>query len=211
MNRVLELAILGLLMDRDHHGYEIRTHLKDRLSFGGNASFGSIYPAIARLEREGLIEVAAAPETRLGSFSTGSLSGERAALRSTRQASGLGRRGRKTYRITELGRAQFAERLSDPATLDDARSFSLRMALFRFLTPNARVTLLEHRRANLVARLREIRSNAANAELDTYARSVMEHGAKAVELDLAWIDECLATERSTAVPQTNQTIAQEAK
>ena len=101
--------------------------------------------------------------------------------------------------------------MSDPATLDDARGFSLRMALFRFLTPNARVTLLEHRRANLVARLREIRSNAANAELDTYARSVMEHGAKAVELDLAWIDECLATERTIAVPQNNQTIAQEAK
>ncbi len=210
VERVLELAILGLLMDREHHGYEIRTHLKDRLGIGGNASFGSIYPAIARLEREGLIEVAAA-EARLGSFSTGSLSGERAALRGTRNSSSLGRRGRKSYRITELGRQQFGERLSDPATLDDARSFSLRMALFRFLTPNARVTLLEHRRANLVARLREIRANAANAELDSYARSVMEHAAKAVELDLAWIDDCLTTERSTAVPQNNQTIAQEAK
>jgi DNA-binding PadR family transcriptional regulator len=211
MERVLELAILGLLMDREHHGYEIRTHLKDRLGIGGNASFGSIYPAIARLEREGLIEVAAtATEPRLGSFSTGSLSGERAALRGTRNSTGLGRRGRKSYRITELGRQQFGERLSDPATLDDARSFSLRMALFRFLTPNARVTLLEHRRANLVARLREIRANAANAELDSYARSVMEHAAKAVELDLAWIDDCLTTERSTAVPQNNQNLAQEA-
>jgi len=211
VTNVLELAILGLLMDREHHGYEIRTHLKDRLGIGGNASFGSIYPAIGRLEREGLIEEVVTTEPRLGSFSTGSLSGERAALRGTRSATGLGRRGRKSYRMTEIGRQQFAERLSDPATLDDARSFSLRMALFRFLTPNARVMLLEHRRANLVARLREIRANAANAELDSYARSVMEHAAKAVELDLAWIDDCLTTERSTAVPQNNQIIAQEAK
>jgi len=209
---VLELAILGLLMDRDHHGYEIRTHLKDRLGLAGNASFGSIYPAINRLEREGLIEASTPAETRLGAFSTGSLSGERAALRGARPAASLGRRGRKVYRITELGRAQFAERLSDPATLDDARSFSLRTALFRFLTPNVRVMLLEHRRANLVARLREVHANAANAELDSYARSVMDHAARAVELDLAWIDDLLTTERNTASSVTNPTtLAQEAK
>jgi len=75
VTHVLELAILGLLMDREHHGYEIRTHLKDRLGIGGNASFGSIYPAIGRLEREGLIEEVVTTEPRLGSFSTGSLSG----------------------------------------------------------------------------------------------------------------------------------------
>ena len=31
MIRVLDIAILGLLMDRDHHGYEIRTQLRERL------------------------------------------------------------------------------------------------------------------------------------------------------------------------------------
>ena len=42
-------------MDRDHHGYEIRTQLRERLA-QANASFGSIYPALARLERQGLVE-----------------------------------------------------------------------------------------------------------------------------------------------------------
>ena len=209
MFRMLELAILGLLMDRDHHGYEIRTHLKERLGLAGSTSFGSIYPAINRLEREGLIE-AVASEGRLGAFSTGSLSGERASLRSSRPSGGLGRRGRKSYRITDEGRKEFAERLADPATIEDARSFSLRLALFRFCTPTVRVLLLESRRVSLMTRLREIRGDASNNELDTYARSVMDHAAKAVELDLAWIEEILAQEKSAGTSSASN-IATEAK
>lgn len=209
MVRMLELAILGLLMDRDHHGYEIRTHLKARLGLAGSTSFGSIYPAINRLEREGLIE-AVPGEARLGAFSTGSLSGERASLRSNRTSAGLGRRGRKSYRITDLGRREFAERLADPATIEDSRSFSLRLALFRFCTPTVRVLLLESRRYNLMSRLREIRGDASNVELDTYARSVMEHAARAVELDLAWIEEILAQEKSAGTSSATN-IATEAK
>jgi len=53
---VLDIAILGLLMDRDHHGYEIRSRLRDRLGVWANVSFGSIYPALARLERHGFVE-----------------------------------------------------------------------------------------------------------------------------------------------------------
>ena len=206
---MLELAILGLLMDRDHHGYEIRTHLRDRLGLTGSTSFGSIYPAISRLEREGLIE-AVAGESRLGAFSSGSLSGEKASMRSARSSAGIGRRGRKSYRITDAGRQDFEVRLADPATIEDARSFSLRLALFKFCTPNVRVLLLESRRANLMTRLREIRGSAANAELDTYARSVMEHAAKAVELDLAWIDEILAQEKNVGNSSAHN-IATEAK
>jgi len=107
MLRVLDIAILGLLMDRDHHGYEIRTQLRDRLGVSANVSFGSIYPALARLERHDCVEAVATHEPRISPLSTGSLSGERASLRSLRTSQGLGRRGRKVYRITERGREEF--------------------------------------------------------------------------------------------------------
>lgn len=206
MSGVLDIAILGLLMDRDHHGYEIRTQLRDRLGVWANVSFGSIYPALARLERHASVEVVAPTESRLGSLSTGSLSGERASLRSLRATPGIGRRGRKVYRITEIGRREFVELLANPATLDDGKNFSLRMALAKYLTPNLRVGLLERRRADLIERLAEVRTGAHNELLDTYARSVMEHAARGVELDLAWIDNLLSTERSN-----QQTFAREAK
>ena len=206
MGRVLDIAILGLLMDRDHHGYEIRSQLRDRLGVWANVSFGSIYPALARLERDGCVAAVTASEPRLGSLSTGSLSGERASLRSLRTAPGIGRRGRKVYRITDRGREEFVTLLANPATLDDGKNFSLRMALAKYLTPSLRVGLLERRRADLVERLAEVRAGADNEQLDQYARSVMDHAARGAELDLAWIDNLLSSERSN-----QQTFAQEVK
>lgn len=203
---MLDIAILGLLMDRDHHGYEIRTQLRDRLGLWANVSFGSIYPALARLERHGLVEAAAPPAPRAAALSTGSLAGERASLRSLRATAGLGRRGRKVYRITERGRQEFMALLADPSTVDDGRTFSLRVALARYLTPALRVRLLERRRQDLLERLTEVREGAANPDLDPYARSVMDHAAHSVELDLEWIDDLLSTERSDS-----ETFAREAK
>ncbi len=197
---MLDLAILGLLMERDHHGYEIRAQLRDRLGLWANVSFGSIYPALARLERDGFVEAVSAPIPTLGSMSTGSLAGERASLRSMRTSPGMGRKGRKVYRITSKGREEFARLLADPATMDDSRSFTLRMALAQYLTPSVRVGLLEQRRGNLSQRLFEVRQHAQNEQLDTYARSVMEHGAQTVELEIAWIDSLLTTERSNQQP-----------
>jgi len=204
--RVLDIAVLGLLMERDHHGYEIRSQLRDRLGIWANVSFGSIYPALARLERHGLVEAVAPAAPRLASLSTGSLSGERASLRSLRASSGLGRRGRKVYRITDLGKEEFQSLLADPATMDDGKNFSLRVALARHLTPTLRVRLLERRRTDLLERLSEVRAGTNNEDLDSYARAVMEHAARGVELDLEWIDDMLSIERSN-----QQNFAREAK
>ena len=206
MVRVLDIAILGLLMDRDHHGYEIRTQLRDRLCIWGNVSFGSIYPALNRLERHGLVEAVAPSDSRLGILSTGSLSGERASLRSLRSSPGLGRRARKVYRISERGREEFTTMLANPATIDDGKNFSLRMALAKYLTPGLRVGLLERRRGDLIERLAEVRAGARNDQLDTYARGVMEHAARGVELDLEWIDALLSAERNN-----QQNFARDAK
>lgn len=192
---MLDIAILGLLMERDHHGYEIRAQLRDRLGLSANASFGSIYPALARYERDGLVEAVTASD--LGPLSTGSLAGERASLRSRRSAAPMGKRGRKVYSITDRGREEFARLLADPSTVDDARTFPLRMALARYLTPTSRVGLLEQRRSNLARRLVEVREHASSEQLDGYARSVMEHGVRTVELEIDWVDGLLQRERTT--------------
>ncbi len=204
IKHMLDLAILGLLMDRDHHGYEIRTQVRDRLGVTSNLSFGSIYPALARLERQGLVEAVSVTDAAPMMISTGSLSGERASLRALRATQVLGRRGRKVYRISDEGRRVFVELLADPATVDDSRNFSLRVALAKYLTPTLRVTLLERRRTDLVERLAELLAGARNEQLDTYARSVMTHAAKGVELDIEWIDTLLTTERNNQQTFTEQ-------
>ena len=54
---MLDMAILGLLEERDLHGYEIRRQLRDHLGILANVSFGSIYPALTRLEKGGAVVV----------------------------------------------------------------------------------------------------------------------------------------------------------
>jgi DNA-binding PadR family transcriptional regulator len=195
---MLDLAVLGLLEERDLHGYEVRRQLRDQLGLVANVSFGSIYPALARLEKAGAVVategVAEPSSTAPAAPPTGSLSGELAVLRSRRRSGTRSRRARKVYRITEAGRALFAELLAGGGPADDARSFSLRLAFARHLAPQARLSLLERRRAHLVQRLSEVES--ARTDLDLYARSVVQHTADGVAHDISWLDHLIAAERA---------------
>ena len=190
---VIDLAILGLLDDGDLHGYEIRRRLRAQLGLVANISFGSLYPALARLERAGDVEVTEGDVLEEPLPSTGSLSGERAASKAKRFGAGRGRRSRKVYRITEQGRRSFAALLAAPSSSDDSKTFGLRWSFARHLAPTARLSLLERRRAQLVQHLDE---SSLDAGLDTYAQSVVEHAADGVARDIAWLDELIAAERA---------------
>jgi DNA-binding PadR family transcriptional regulator len=196
---MLDMAILGLLEERDLHGYEIRRQLRDHLGILANVSFGSIYPALTRLEKAGAV-VAAEGSTHaspppVSTPPTGSLSGEFAVLRSRRHTSSLARRGKKVYRVTEKGRLLFTELLAESGSVDDARSFGLRLAFARHMAPQARLALLERRRALLVQRLAE--TDGPSPDLDVYARSVVQHTADSVAQDISWLDQLIASERTT--------------
>jgi DNA-binding PadR family transcriptional regulator len=209
---MLDMAILGLLEERDLHGYEIRRLLRDHLGLLANVSFGSIYPALTRLEKSGAVvalegasggpggpggsgsDAGSGPGAGAAAPPTGSLSGELNVLRARRHSGTRSRRGKKVYRITDGGRRLFAELLADGSSADDARSFSLRLAFARHLAPSARLSLLERRRALLVQRLGETESTS-RPDLDPYARSVVQHTADGVQRDISWLDTLIASER----------------
>ena len=200
---MLDLAILGLLQEHEFHGYEIRKRLRDELGLFANISFGSLYPALSRLEAAGAVTATESAGTPAVSPIplTGSLGGERAALRSRRAGSTRGtKRSRKVYRITDQGRVLFEELLAadEPVGTDEARSFSLRLAFARHLAPQARLALLERRRAQLVQRLDETANATGGEALDVYARTVVEHTAESIRQDIAWLDRLIEVERATA-------------
>ena len=201
---MLELAILGLLFEQEMHGYEIRRRLRDELGLFANISFGSLYPALSRLERTGavaVIESGGSVQTSIPA--TGSLSGERAGLRARRSGTTLGtKRSRKVYRITDQGRTLFGQLLGgeEPAGADDARSFGLRLAFARHLAPSARLALLERRRLQLTRRLATDLVRASGDRLDVYTRSLVEHGTEATEHDIAWLDRLIEAERQRQIP-----------
>jgi len=207
---MLDLAILGLLEERELHGYEIRRRLREQLGLLANVSFGSLYPALNRLETGGAVASAEGPSRAVAPEAppTGSLSGELAVLRARpHPAPRGGRRARKVYRITDKGRALFTELLTRSGG-DDARSFGLRVAFARHLAPQARISLLERRRSVLEQRLGEVRSATRDTVLDAYARSVVEHTAEGLEQDLRWLDRMIDAER--AQPTSRPSVSERA-
>jgi DNA-binding PadR family transcriptional regulator len=216
---MIELGLLGLLRDQDLHGYELRKQLSELLGSWSSLSFGSLYPALGRLERARQVKaveahVAPEPATPM----TGALTGELAAFRhrlsggltAKGKPRGAGRRGKKVYGITDVGRDRLTELLLAPGP-DDERSFGLRVAFCRHLSPAERVTMFERRRSELAGALTE-RRRSPGRRADPYLRSLRERDTRALSHDLAWLDELLGAARAdlpsppTAPRRTRGTI-----
>ena len=201
---MLELAILGLLKEQPLHGYELKKRLSDTLGSLWGISYGSLYPALRRLEREGSIESVEPGGAPPSIPATGSLDGDLAAAR-LRRPTKVTRRTRKAYRITELGEARFARLLlDDDATADDERAFVLKLAFCGHLDPAARLELLERRRAALADRLARQRRSAPGRG-DRYTRSLFEHRTESTERDLQWVDALISDERSAQGREASST------
>ena len=171
---MLELAILGLLKERAMHGYELRKQLGQKLGFFWTVSFGSLYPTLKKLERRGVVE---------------------------RFFDDQSTRRKHVYRITSSGEAEFLELLAEGAhSTWEEDKFPLRVAFFRYLKPEARVRLLERRKAYLQDKLEEGRRSLGRADraaADTYTVSLMRHGVETTEHDIAWLDTLISAERAT--------------
>jgi DNA-binding PadR family transcriptional regulator len=203
---VLDLAILGLLKEQPLHGYELKKRLGETLGFLGGISFGSLYPALRRLEDDGAIESADGAGPSLGPVpmpATGSVSGEAAVGRIRRRARS-GRRTRKAYRITDRGDARLRELLVEdaPATHDE-RVFALKFAFCRHLPSEARLDLLQRRRSELGQRLARARESEPS-RADRYTRSLVEHRTESIERDLQWVDELITAERRQLPRETQE-------
>ena len=210
---MLELAVLGLLKEQQLHGYELKKRLTEALGPFSSVSFGSLYPALNRLETAGALRAVEAPAAAGGRLAdggrptvpmTGSIAGEAAAFRARRAATAATRRAeprsartRKVYAITERGQQLFEELLEAEVVGDDDRSFNLKLAFCRFLPPERRLRLLERRRAQLEDRLDRTRSSMRGRRdrMDTYTQSLIDHGAESAERDISWLDRLIAIER----------------
>jgi len=84
----VKFPILGFLKEAEATGYDLKNRFRDPVGFFYRVSDGSIYPALKKLARDGLVT-----------------------LRSERQ----GRRMRKVYAITPRGREHFRKMLHEPA------------------------------------------------------------------------------------------------
>ena len=174
---MLELAILGLLKDRSVHGYQLKKHLADTLGSFWQVSYGSLYPALKRLQRQGAVEMIF-PKDEVG-------------------------RRKNVYRITPKGEELFAELLEQAGQeASGDNGFSVRLAFFKYLKPESRIRLLERRRAFLEGRGTSLKQSLQRYKerIDNYTLSLMNHELAATENDIRWLDDLIQAERRQARP-----------
>ena len=204
---MLELPVLGLLKERSMHGYELRKQLGAMLGPFYQVSWGSLYPTLRRLAASGAVEMDTQPPARKAKSVR--VSTKRAAKASKPAASlGPGRR-KNVYRITTAGEELFTSMLEETAAAVDAEHFTLKLAFFRYLQPETRLALLERRRAYLLDKLAQFKTNLREYKerIDSYSLSLQRHGMAATESDIAWIDELINRERATDGPTPEITNA----
>ncbi|HWU17811.1 MAG TPA: PadR family transcriptional regulator [Devosia sp.] len=148
---------LSILYNEDATGYEIRRMCTEgECAYFVEASFGSIYPALARLEDDGLV--------------------------TSRTETQDGKPTKKIYSITEAGRAAFVQHLGEPLAPNMFRSPFLLFARYAHILPKElveeRVTdfLQEFtdKRETLEGFLEEHGTSAADTWVINYGRAMME-------------------------------------
>jgi DNA-binding PadR family transcriptional regulator len=171
---VLELAVLGLLKERSMHGYQLKKRLSDTLGGFWQVSYGSLYPALKRLQRQGDVEMVFSKEE-------------------------VGRR-KNVYRVTPKGEALFTSLLEETGAEASEDKFQVRLAFFRYLRPETRIGVLERRRAYLQARLAQLERSFSDYQdrTDGYTLSLMRHGLDATEHDIRWLDGLIEAERRSS-------------
>lgn len=103
---MLELAILGFLSEGPLHGYELKRRVAQLTGYARPVSDGTLYPAIKRLDRSGLLERRSEP--------------------------GAGP-ARYVLTITDEGRHELTSRLRDPQD-NDLSDFSRFVVVLTFLS-----------------------------------------------------------------------------
>ncbi|KKB10609.1 hypothetical protein VE25_17090 [Devosia geojensis] len=149
---------LAILHEREATGYEIRRLcVEGECSYFVEASYGSIYPALARLEDDGLVTSRVEPQD--------------------------GKPAKKVYSITEAGRAAFVDALHEPLDEEVFRSPFLLFARYAHLLPAG---LVEARAREQLERTREeirVIKQASNIECRTPADEwVIDYGLAIMEL-----------------------------
>lgn len=174
----LELAVLGVLLDTPMHGYELRKQLIGMLGWGRVLSYGTLYPCLKALVKDGLIVAEEDTEVTL-----------------------RGRRNRIVYHLTAEGKDRFSLAMEDsgPATWDDEH-FGVRFAFFAQTDARTRVRILEGRRNRLEERLENVReaSRRSRERADSYTRELQRHGLESVEREVRWLSELIERERTRA-------------
>jgi DNA-binding PadR family transcriptional regulator len=161
---MLKFALLGLLAHDPKHGYDLKNELEQALGGHWEINFGQIYTTLARMERDGLVEVV--DEDRDG-------------------------RGKKTYRLTASGRKELSVWLEEP--VEKPRQFRdeffIKLVIGRLAGKADPKPMIDGQRQAYLQQLRELTALARRTE-DANIGLMVEGAILHLQADLRWLDLC---------------------
>lgn len=164
---MLELAILGVLKEQPMHGYELRHYLSFIVGHIWQLSYGTLYPALRRLEKRGEL---------------------------TKQTIRDGRGPAKhVYALTAQGERTFLAMMaevSSPTEISDPHKFTLRLIFFRYLTAEQRHAMLDQRLKFLHAQRESLQEMAEvpSQGLDRFRRALIGYNTKLNAEEIAFVE-----------------------
>ncbi|GHO65434.1 hypothetical protein KSC_043260 [Ktedonobacter sp. SOSP1-52] len=186
-NPAYELFVLGELMQGPQHGYKLNEIINHILGPQRQLSWGTLYPLIRRLEREGLITIfvdtqhETAPQERRG-------------------------RGqpRRAYTITEKGRELFFELMCQPQGYAyHPELFTVQLSKFNLLLPQERLNVLERYRRYLESSRSYYHNALASLRLNPrvredecpFAEQLVDYNLHMLGAEIAWFEHAIAKGR----------------
>jgi DNA-binding PadR family transcriptional regulator len=179
----VKTVCLGMLTDGEASGYDLKKEFESSFSHFFAAGYGSIYPALNSLARDGLVECRHIPQE--------------------------GRPDRKVYKITEAGREHLLAALGDPCPSHKVRSEFLATMCFSHLMSREQIETVLRNRIKEMADYLQLFKEFETDRLDEWppgARFVLGFGQTMMETMRAYIEDNSSmlleeddTERESAV------------
>ena len=161
--------ILGLLTQQPMSGYDIKRFLKSLSWLIGSPSFGSLYPTLHALLKDGLVTVEVVPRES--------------------------KSPRKIYSITGTGQQVLKEWVNQPATASATlKAFAMRLVLASNFSPAGLIELLQQRRAQVAVHhaVLEQTAETMREETDLGQRLALEYGLALAFAELVWLDNIIS-------------------
>ena len=158
--------VLGLLSERPMTGYDIKKHVSVMLSAVTNASYGTLYPTLHKLLKEGAVKVAEIPQK--------------------------GRPSKKVYSITETGQQELRGWLRKPAAADQVkREFLLKLYLAKNLSAQHIQSLVSDRRDQMTEKLDTLKAEKQAID-NPWQKWVVNYTLSLCKAEIDWLDELKA-------------------
>jgi len=167
---VAKLAILGMLMEKPMHGYEIKQYLKESSGVFWMINYGSMYPTLKSLENDGCVEWERDESIPV----------------------------KKVYRITDDGKEKFLELLKKRVGKDVhvRDEFTLHLFFLDYLDKEDVKRVLRNKMEGNMKLLESVQSREklAAAFLDNFRYQALKRGVMHIETELKWLEELMKKE-----------------